>query len=217
MKQSDPVGPTGPSKMLRQLSTPLYPLLFALLLTPVATASADAEAPPDINLARAAALHEEARALRSLAESDFATTEPACYQRFLVNRCLDQARQLRLERIREARALEIEAHKIELADKQRRAEQEGLTEQVIERDREIPAQTVIPPMSPDARVEEIRSRRDAEARTAEAQAAEERARRDAERERSREREAAAASRRAEQAARDRERYDERIRRREDAR
>lgn len=217
MKQSDPVGPTGPTKMHRRLLTPLYPLLFALWLTPVPAVSADAEAPPDIDLARAGALHEQARTLRNLAESDFAATEPACYQRFLVNRCLDQARQLRLERIREARTLEIEARKIELADQQRRAEQEGLTEQVIERDREIPAQTVIPPMSPDARVEEIRSRREAEARAAEAQAAEERTRGDAEREHSREREAAAAARRAEQAARDRERYDERIRRREEAR
>lgn len=217
MKQSDPAGPTDPTKMHRRLPIPLYPLLFTLWLTPVPAASADAETSPDIDLERAGALHEQARALRNLAESDFAATEPACYQRFLVNRCLDQARQLRLERIREARALEIEARRIELADQQRRAEQEGLTEQVIERDREIPAQTVIPPMSPDARAEEIRSRRETEARAAEAQAAEERAQGDAARERSREREAAAAARRAEQAARDRERYDERIRRREEAR
>jgi len=217
MKQSDPFGHTGPTKMRKRLPIPLYPLLLALALMPFPASSADAELAPDIDLERAGALHAQARALRSLAEADFAATEPACYQRFLVNRCLDQARQLRIERIREARELEIEARKIELADKQRRAEQEGLTEQVIERDREIPAQTVIPPMSPDARVEDIRSRREAEARAAEAQAAEQRAQRDAERERSRERDAAAAARRAEQAARDRERYDERIRRREEER
>ncbi len=191
------------------------PALLALLLAGAASPLLADGTPPEIDLQRARALSEQAKALRDLAENDFRATEPTCYERVLVNRCLDQARQLRLDRIREARALEIEARRIELADRQRQAQEQGLTDPAPTSERGIPQPTPIPQASPDARVIDIRQQREAAAAAAETQAARERREADAQREESRARAERAAARRAEQAARDRERYDARIRKREE--
>jgi hypothetical protein len=191
-------------------------LLTALFATATAAFGEESGIPDEIDLAHARALHEQARDLRSRAEADFSAAEPACYQRFLVNRCLDAARALRLDRIREARALEIRARRIELADRQRRAAEAGMPTQVERSEHAIPTPTEISAPPPNDAAEAVRARRAAEAERAEARARAEQAQRDAERQQTRERAEAAAARRAEQAERDRERYDERIRKREEA-
>jgi len=191
-------------------------LLTALLVTATAAFGEESSIPDEIDLEHARALHEQARDLRSRAESDFSAAEPACYQRFLVNRCLDAARKQRLDQIREARALEIRARRIELADRQRQAAEAGMPMQAERSEGAIPAPTEISVPPANDAAEEVRARRAAEAEQAEARAQAERAQRDAERQQTRERAEAAAARRAEQAERDRERYDERIRKREEA-
>ena len=158
-------------------------------------------------------MQARARALREQAESEFVQTEAECYRRVLVNRCLEQARQLRLERIREARALDIEARRIELAHRQQQLEREQRPEQADTTLRPIPQPTEIPQATPDLDAEELRLRREAERLDAEVRAAESRARRDTERRAERERAEAAAARRAERAERDRQRYEERQQRR----
>ena len=50
--------------------------------------------------ARAAALEAEGKALRAEAEATYEATVPGCYEKFLVNRCIDQAKKQRLETIR---------------------------------------------------------------------------------------------------------------------
>ena len=76
------------------------------------------EPPPD--MARAAALRTEAGTIRDAAEARFTDEEIGCYKRFLVNRCLDQAKERRVLEIRRARQMDLEAGRIELADKNRR-------------------------------------------------------------------------------------------------
>jgi len=71
--------------------------------------------------ARKAELEAQAKTLRSEADATYNATEPGCYEKFLVNRCIDQAKQQRLETIQRARALEAEARQIELAQRQRAA------------------------------------------------------------------------------------------------
>lgn len=183
----------------------------ALLATSVIAFAASAA---DGDLEHARALQERARELRADAEATYGATERACYEQFRVNRCLEEARQARLERIREARALEIEARRIELADKQRRAAEAGLQPPAHGTAPTDARPTPIVPPGDDAAAEAIRAQRAAEAAAAEARAQAERARRDAERAEARAKAEAAAARRAEKAARDRERYDERIRRRQ---
>jgi len=190
---------------------PKYLLPATLLATSMIAFAAPAA---DIDLEHARALQERARELRADAEATYDATERACYEQFRVNRCLDEARQARLERIREARALEIEARRIELADKQRRAAEAGLQPPAHGAAPTEARPTAIVPSGDDAAAEAIRSQRAAEAAAAEARAQAERARRDAERAEARAKAEAAAARRAEKAARDRERYDERIRRRQ---
>ena len=75
--------------------------------------AADASVTPDP--ARAQALRMQADTLERNAEQRFLHEEAGCYDRFLVNRCLDQARERRLADVREARALNIEARRIERA------------------------------------------------------------------------------------------------------
>ena len=73
--------------------------MFAL--SPAGPARADEAPVPD--LARAATLHSDASAIREAATLRFSDEEIACYARFLVNRCIDQARGRRVEAIRQAR------------------------------------------------------------------------------------------------------------------
>lgn len=196
---------SNPASMLRTLT-------LALLLATSSAALADnPDALPD--LAEARAMQAEAKALRDLAESEFRATEPGCYERFLVNRCLEQARALRLERIRAARALEIEARRIELAHNRAQAEAESRAEGVTRTDTAIPTPTAIPEIPVDDAAAHIRAQREAQARDAEALRQQQLQQQDAQRAADRARAEEAAARRAERAERDRERYDERIRER----
>jgi colicin import membrane protein len=73
---------------------------------------------------------------RAAAEARFAASERDCYTRFLVNRCLDKAREKRRAALASLRAIEVEAghfkraaavarRDAELAEKQRQDEQEA--------------------------------------------------------------------------------------------
>lgn len=97
-------------------------LLLALASAPLGAASQDEDRD------RARSMRNEARALRAEANRAFEVAEPECYQRFLVKRCLSQARDERLARIRAARALDIEASRLELEVKRREAAASGLAE-----------------------------------------------------------------------------------------
>lgn len=99
-------------------------LIFVLLL--LAHASTFSASPAESAAERARDLRERAKTMRSSADSHFAMTEHDCYSRFLVNRCIDQAKLERLARIREARLMEIEASRLELAERQRVATEQGL-------------------------------------------------------------------------------------------
>lgn len=63
----------------------------------------------------AAVLREKAQALRQEAEERFRREEAACWGKFLVSACLDEARTARREAERKARAWEGEAGRIERA------------------------------------------------------------------------------------------------------
>lgn len=185
-------------------------LLLALVL-PLANAE---EGVSEAELERARAMIDEGQRMRAEADARFRVSEYECYQRYFVNRCIDRARQARLEVVREARKLEIAGREIELAAHRQRIEERGLPEAVGDY-RPDPAPfsgiTTLPTDEIEA-AESLRAYREAERRRAEAQAARERALRDAERAADRAEAEAEAARRAEQAERDRERYDERLRR-----
>lgn len=192
--------------------------LFAALALPVAAAETGSEA----DKARISELRAQAKDLRDEAEATFSATEPGCYRKFLVNRCIDEAKKRRLDTIREARALESEARGIDLAERQRVAAMiregwpEGEPQPAPTPDIALPpAQVPLPSPDPAIAIDPERSRLQAEreaaaARNAQAAAAS-RASRDADRAAARARAEAEAAQRAEAAARDRARYDERIR------
>ncbi len=185
------------------------PFLIVVFLSAVmAGAACASETLPDLEEARA--LADRAKQLRQQAEADLRQTEPVCYERFLVNRCLDQARSLRLERIKAARALEIESRRIELTHKRMQAEADSIDQGVTSTAGDIPAQTVIPEPSVDAATLYIRAQREAQHREAEVRQRSEQAQQEADLSESRERAEAGAARRAEQAERDRQRYDDRL-------
>lgn len=92
-------------------------LALLIAFTLPATAANDEPAP---DMARAAQSRQDATRIREAAEARFGEDEPACYKRFLVNRCLDQAKERRVLEIRRARQMDVEAGHIELADKNRR-------------------------------------------------------------------------------------------------
>lgn len=181
------------------------PLLLAIL-APFAFADDDA--------AHADALRLQAKTLRAQAEANFTRAQPECYRRFLVNRCLDQAKSARIATIGEARKLEIEASRLDLARKQQEVEARGL-ESAPATEPAVPAQPAGDPVpADDSAAESIRRAREAEAERAEARAREQLQQRDAEKAQARAKAEAAAAERAEKAARDRERYDARLRERE---
>jgi hypothetical protein len=190
------------------------PLLLVLALSVASSCAAAAEG----DLERATRLRNDAKALREQADDTLRATEPGCYARFLVNRCLTQAKEARLGSMRKARDLESEAIRLELAEKQRLAAERAAAE------RDVPARTAPPQpalpsaidkleVGPDKAAEEIRRARGAQAGH-DAAAAQARQRvRDADRAGERAKAEAEAAKRVEQAQRDRERYDKRIRKR----
>lgn len=193
----------------------------AALPSPV-SAQADDAATRTAERARAEALEAEGKALRAEAEATYDATVPGCQARFLVNRCIDQAKKQRLETIQRARGLEAEARRLSLAERQRVAAEAGaraerpLTPAAPTAQPETPATAPSRPAA-DARIvpspeaERIRAQREADTGAAEAAAARQRAATDAERAAERLKAEDAAARRAQQAAEDRARYEERIR------
>jgi hypothetical protein len=99
-------------------------LIFVLLM--LVPTSLIAVSPAESAAERARDLRERAKTMRASADSQYAITEYDCYSRFMVNRCIDQAKLERLARIREARLMEIEANRLELAERQRVAADQGL-------------------------------------------------------------------------------------------
>lgn len=197
-------------------------LLCAALLTLPAAAFADttptdtapaapATAPAEDEAARIDRLKAEGAALRAEAEATYQATEPGCYERFLVNRCIDDAKHQRLETIKRARALEAEARRLELAARQRAAAAETRTTTDAPLNPASPSPAGDAQIVPPPEAERLRADREAASERAEAAARAERAAQDAERARARRAAEAEAAARAEQAARDRARYEERIR------
>ncbi len=201
------------------------PLAHGQQLAP--EAAADTAAQRDTDRAQIERLKAEAKALRAEAEATYLATEPLCFERFLVNRCIDEAKERRIETTQRARALESEARKLERAGRQRAAaEVRGpaaapTTPSDPSPDPQAGDPTSIPAPAPDGAIapspeaERVRAGREAAARRAEADAARARSAEDAERAATRAKTEAEAAKRAEQAARDRDRYDERIRRYEE--
>jgi len=181
-------------------------------LLPWLLAFAAAAAFAETDLERAERLLDEAKALRGQADDTYRAAEPACYERFLVNRCLAQAKEARLEQVRRARTMENEANRIKLADKQRQAAEAGRTAGSGPTSPSAPADTV--EIVPDAQAEALRREREKDAARREAEAAVTQQQKDSAKAEERAKAEAEAARRAEQAARDRARYDERIRKRE---
>ncbi|GLT23500.1 hypothetical protein GCM10007933_29670 [Zoogloea oryzae] len=192
---------------------PVSAALCALFLAGPALA-ADEPAP---DMARAAALRTEAGTIRDAAEARFSDEEIDCYKRFLVNRCLDQAKERRVLEIRRARQMDLEAGRIELADKNRR-----YTERKTEEAATAP-QKAVERAETEARnraeteerlrhlsekdAERIRNEQEAKSRGM--REAEERNRHEAAEAKRRADEAEAAARRAEQARGDKADYEER--------
>ncbi len=234
------------------LPTPLLALSTAVLLTLSPSAHVGAQALTDAQGAPASTarvspsqakaedarmteLEAQAKALRAAAETTFQAAEPACYKKFLVNRCIDQAKKLRLETIQRARALESEAHQIKLEQRQRAAAeaQDAQRDAAASRDARAtgdapaldgqtsPAATVTPlPMpdahvAPDAAAERIRAERARSSAEAEAGVQAARAARDAENAAKRSKTAAEAAARAAAADQDKARYEERLRKYEE--
>lgn len=194
------------------MSRLLLTLFCAACALPALAAEDDANATAE--LARASHMREEASALRSKADADLAAETQACQARFLVNRCIANAKEARLGTVAKARALEIEARRIELA-------QQRLDPAVAGRSRtDAPAQpaapnpldTLSPPADPAATA--TRQERNVEAGRAAKAASAARAQKDAEKTRARQAAETDAAARAQSAAQDRARYDERRQKRD---
>nr|WP_248281540.1 hypothetical protein [Aromatoleum petrolei] len=192
--------------------TALLPLLLALASG--GALAADAAPEPNPELERAAKLRDEAKALRQQADDALAAELPKCYERFLVNRCIANAKDAHLEAVGKARTLEAEASRTELAQKRRAAAESGRTRTDAPTEPAEPAPEGAFAIQPDPMAESTRRQREADAvRAKEAQQAE-RKQKDAEKAKARTQAEAEAAGRAEAAARDRARYEERIRQRE---
>jgi hypothetical protein len=196
-----PARPSSPASFSHPLSR--YVLVVGVCLAatafpPGAVAADEGEAAPR-PAERIRQLHDEAGKLRTQAETDYQAAETACYKRFFVNSCINDAKTERLTVIRRARELETEAYQIDLAERQRKADEMAKKAEEHGSD-----QSPMGISSPSADVDVARPR----SGMAEA------ARRVVRQSNISEHEASErikAARRAEAARRDRERYDARIR------
>ena len=209
----------------RSLVSGLFAAVLASAILPAHAQTEDAAARA-AERARAEALEAGGKALRAEAEATYEATVPGCYDKFFVNRCIDQAKKKRLETVKRARELEAESRRLTLAERQRVAAEAGAK---AERPLTPATPTALPATSPaavsapspDTRIapspeaERIRAEREAATRAAETQAARSRAANDAQRAADRRQAEADAASRAQQAAEDRARYDERIRKYEE--
>lgn len=74
-------------------------------------------APPSTSLAEAGSKLADAKARRAAIEAEFAASEQACYNKFFVNSCLDNAREERREGLAVVRAIEVEAELFQRREK----------------------------------------------------------------------------------------------------
>lgn len=106
-------------------------ILWLALAGPVAAAEAvgtpEQEADWQQRLDKAGALQSEGKARQEVAERRYFEDEAACYRKFLVNACRNDAREIYIKERSEGRRLETEGKVIELQVKK---------EQVAERDRQ---------------------------------------------------------------------------------
>jgi len=70
-------------------------------------------------LGKARAMRDEASAIRDKANREYAASEKACWQKFLVTSCLDEARRAQRQDVERARKIEHEARDIERDVKKR--------------------------------------------------------------------------------------------------
>jgi hypothetical protein len=185
-----------------------YPLSAAFALTCLLAAGAPARAE-----SAAERLNDEAKAILQAADARFAADQAQCYERFQVNRCLDQAKEARLEAVRRARALQAEARRLKLAERQQRVAERGTQAGAAAIEPAAPTSAPQPALI-DPAAQTVRQQRAAEGAQRQAEADAARAQKDAERAAQRAEAEAAAAKRAEKAARDRARYEEKIRRHE---
>ncbi|MDR2880709.1 MAG: hypothetical protein LBV29_02250 [Azoarcus sp.] len=177
---------------------------LAMTVFPLGAVAADEDETTVNPTKRIKQLRDEASNLRTKAETDYQATETACYKRFFVNRCIDDAKAERLSAIRRARELETEAHQLDLTERRhraaetaRKAEEHGDGTRPTEASSPSADQDVTKPRPKTA----TGSRRITRSSTTSSSASER----------------AKAARRAETARRDRERYDAKIRELEEKR
>lgn len=172
----------------------------------------DATAAAETPAQQAARLKAQGQTLRDEAEATYVITEATCYKKFLVNRCIDQAKAARLDTIRRAREIEAEARRIELTERQRAAAEAGhgaATRAPLAPS--APSSTSEATVQPTPEAERLRAQREADLQKAEREAAAARGAKDAARTSERAKAEADAAKRARQAAEDRARYEKRIR------
>ena len=119
---------------IRRLSFRLSCLF--LLLSPALhaqTSESTPAVPQPTTLEEAAAQRRQAEQMRTEAEKRFASEQPACYKKILVNGCLEDAKKQRTKAMIEARKLEAPARDFER--EAHRAEVEG---KAAQRDAEVP-------------------------------------------------------------------------------
>ncbi|MCL2160820.1 MAG: hypothetical protein FWH56_07225 [Betaproteobacteria bacterium] len=197
-----PARPSSPVPFFHSLSRRVLVLGACLAMTAFPLGAADESEGKDEAIPspakRIRQLRDEAGTLRTQAETDYQTAETACYKRFFVNSCIDDAKAERLSAIRRARELEAEAHQLDLAERQRRAaEMAKKAEESGNGPR--PTEASFPSADTDVTMPRTEiaspSRRATRSKSASNKASER----------------ARAARRAEAAQRDRERYEARIR------
>ncbi len=99
-------------------------LSFLFLLPSFVLAAEHAPAVPQpTTLEEAAAQRQQAEQMRTEAEERFVREQSACYKKFLVNDCLEDAKKQRTQSMIEARKLEVPARDFER--EAHRAEVEG--------------------------------------------------------------------------------------------
>ena len=78
------------------------------------------------------ALREQATQLRSEAERRFAEQQAACWQKFLVSDCREEAAQAHRNELARAHGLEREAHQLDLIEKKRQLAERDAQRQIDE-------------------------------------------------------------------------------------
>ena len=164
-------------------TAPILALLALALLSgcsSVLRAPADSyDVPAPASVAQAEAALAKAQADRIALEAEYAASEARCYERFFVNRCLDEAKEKRRQGLVVVRAIEVamERYRRQAAVDQRdrelaRAEAEFQAEEAARAAAAPPTRTVAPEPAPSApsgiSLAERRARHAAKLRQAEA-------------------------------------------------